>query len=103
MWQEFTKPHTMLPILSEFEIRTSKGEFLLISRHPCESLSHSNRRRQFFSKHFIQFGFVIEQIKLRRGAILKQINNSFCPGCKMGKTCHSQFFFATASKQIRNQ
>src|SRR6185437_4136671 len=71
MRQQLTHPCTRLPVLIELKYRGCQRKFFLISSHTRKPLTHTDRRRKMLPEHFLQFGFIVKKIQLRRSAVLK--------------------------------
>ena len=83
--QQFAEPRAALAVLRELEDRRRGRKFRLIRRHAGEPLAHADGIRQIRSAPRLQVRLVIEEIELRRRAVLEEINHALGGGREMRK------------------
>ena len=77
---DYAQPDARLAVLLEFKHRRRHRKVLLVGRHAREPLPAANRVRQFLLEPCLQSRLVVEQIKLRRRAGLRQPDDA--PGAR---------------------
>ena len=72
-------------MLRELVLARGDGKARLRRSHPGEALPAADRIGKFGPAQIGQLGLVVEQIHLRRGPRLKQVDHPFGFGCEVGK------------------
>ena len=72
MREQFAEPHARFAVLCELENRRRGRESRLIRRHAGEPLALRTESGRFSPAQLLQDGLVIEQVQLRRRAVLEQ-------------------------------
>ena len=76
-------PRAALAVLRELEDGAGHGQRGLIARHTGQALAHAHAGGQVLPVVFVERGFVVEQIELRRPAGHEQVNDAVGFGREM--------------------
>src|SRR2546422_748405 len=75
VWEQFAEFDPVFAVALEWVRRTDAQQCLLPGGHPGNALAHAHARRKFFAGHLSQFRLRIEQVDVRRGAGLEQVDD----------------------------
>ena len=85
VWQQFADGGAAFACLGELEWGFCEREILLVFGHASDTLVAADFAGQLLAVEFFEFGFVVEQIVLRRSTGLEQIDHSFRLGRDAGE------------------